>query len=283
VIDAAERDRLWDAGLGILLNWEQRASDWRIPANGDTHGARAAQQAFDLGYPTTMPILVSIDTDAEPSEIPLARAYFERFTAAAAGYPIGGYTAAPVANELLQRGLTCFVWGPAARAWNRGKQYTRLDMQQELNPTPKFLGFQKFGKQIDVNETKSEIVVWTATPGTEPIHRTGPSPATYTVESGDSWFAIAEKLLGSGARMRDLAAANGKSISDPLHPGDVLVIPPGAGQGPGTYTVESGDSWFAIAKAFLGSGARMRELAAANGKSISDPLHPGEVLLIPPR
>jgi LysM repeat protein len=294
VIDRAERDRLWEAGLGILLNWEERASDWRTPANGDRHGARAAQQAFELGYPMTMPILVSVDTDAEPSEIPRAREYFERFTAAAAGYPIGGYTAAPIANELVDRGLTSFVWGPAARSWNRGKKYKRLDMQQDLNPTSKFPGFQKFGKQIDVNKATSEIVVWTATAGTAPTrgfapsrgtapNGTEPTAGTYTVESGDSWFGIAAKLLGSGSRMHELAAANGKSISDPIRPGDVLKVPPGVASTPSAYTVQKGDSWFGIAAKLLGSGARMRELAAANGKSISDQIHPGQVLLVPPR
>lgn len=48
-----------------------------------------------------------------------------------------------------------------------------------------------------------------------------------------------------------------------------------------TYTVKSGDTWWGIATAQLGSGARMTELAKHNGKTTSYVLHPGDVLKIP--
>ena len=93
--------------------------------------------------------------------------------------------------------------------------------------------------------------------------------------------------MGSGSKMHELAAANGKTIDDVIHPGDVLKIPggtskpsTGGGSTQKTYTVKSGDSWWLIAEKQMGSGSKMHELAAANGKTINDVIHPGDVLKI---
>jgi hypothetical protein len=51
-----------------------------------------------------------------------------------------------------------------------------------------------------------------------------PSGGIVRVERGDSWWALAERTLGSGARWVELAAINGGE-SRQLHPGDVLVLP----------------------------------------------------------
>jgi len=42
------------------------------------------------------------------------------------------------------------------------------------------------------------------------------------VETGDTWIGIAETF---GVNAENLAAANGLTLNDFLHPGDVLVIP----------------------------------------------------------
>lgn len=51
-----------------------------------------------------------------------------------------------------------------------------------------------------------------------------PQPATqyYTVQGGDSWFAIARNY---GIDVYELAAFNGMSIDTPLFPGDTVAIP----------------------------------------------------------
>lgn len=51
------------------------------------------------------------------------------------------------------------------------------------------------------------------------------TPATYTVQKGDSYWRIASRTLGSGLRWREVAAVNGER---PLHPGMVISLPPGA-------------------------------------------------------
>ena len=102
------------------------------------------------------------------------------------------------------------------------------------------------------------------------------------MRAGDSWWKIAAEQLGSGSRMNELAAANGCTTADTIHPGQVLKLPGGSTPQPSrTYTVRAGDSWWKIAAEQLGSGSRMNELAAANGCTIADTIHPGQVLVLP--
>lgn len=52
-----------------------------------------------------------------------------------------------------------------------------------------------------------------------------PAPRTYTVVSGDTLWAIAEKFYGDGNRYRAIAEASGIPNPDLIHPGQVLTIP----------------------------------------------------------
>lgn len=67
------------------------------------------------------------------------------------------------------------------------------------------------------------------------------SGSTYTVQSGDSWWSIANRY---GMNMYTLAARNGKTIYSMLHPGDNLTI---SGQMLRTYTVRRSDTLSSIA------------------------------------
>ena len=50
---------------------------------------------------------------------------------------------------------------------------------------------------------------------------------TYTVVGGDSLSKIAKKILGDGARWKEIFEANRDTIKNPdmIHPGQVLKIP----------------------------------------------------------
>ena len=72
-------------------------------------------------------------------------------------------------------------------------------------------------------------------PGPEPTP--GPSPTgEYVVQPGDSLWAIAEKLLGSGARYTEIMDLNGLT-SIIIYPGQVLQIPGYSGKKTITVTV----------------------------------------------
>lgn len=60
----------------------------------------------------------------------------------------------------------------------------------------------------------------------EPEPEPAPEPArTYTVESGDTLWAIAEQFYGDGSKYQIIADASGISNPDLIQPGQVLTIP----------------------------------------------------------
>lgn len=83
---------------------------------------------------------------------------------------------------------------------------------------------------------------------------------TYTVQSGDSWWSIANRY---GMSMYELASRNGKTIYSMLYPGDRLII---SGQTSHVYTVKSGDTLSGIASRL---GVSVGHLAQTN--HISNP------------
>jgi nucleoid-associated protein YgaU len=52
-----------------------------------------------------------------------------------------------------------------------------------------------------------------------------PAPRTYTVVSGDTLWAIAERFYGDGNKYPQIAEASGIANPDLIHPGQVVTIP----------------------------------------------------------
>jgi LysM repeat protein len=68
-------------------------------------------------------------------------------------------------------------------------------------------------------EAHAEEVAATPEPEPEPAAR------TYTVESGDTLWAISERFYGDGSKYQIIADASGISNPDLIQPGQVLTIP----------------------------------------------------------
>jgi outer membrane autotransporter protein len=68
-------------------------------------------------------------------------------------------------------------------------------------------------------ETHAEEVAAAPEPEPEPAAR------TYTVESGDTLWAISERFYGDGSKYQVIADASGISNPDLIQPGQVLTIP----------------------------------------------------------
>jgi LysM repeat protein len=115
--------------------------------------------------------------------------------------------------------------------------------------------------------------------------------ATYTVDAGDSWSAIAGSV---GVSMAALLQANAADADRPIHPGDKLCLPDGASSPNGgnsnggnsnggnsngaRYTVVAGDSWFGIAQR---ASVTLRALLDVNDASSSSLLMPGDSIVLP--
>lgn len=108
------------------------------------------------------------------------------------------------------------------------------------------------------------------------------SGSYYTIQSGDSWWSIANRF---GMDMYQLAQLNGMSINTVIHPGQKIrvkgTIKNGAKPVKNTntsfYVVKPGDSWWSIAAKH---GLSMYTLASRNGKTIYTVIHPGDKLTI---
>ncbi|WP_250031205.1 LysM peptidoglycan-binding domain-containing protein [Paractinoplanes maris] len=113
------------------------------------------------------------------------------------------------------------------------------------------------------------------------------TPATYTVQAGDTLFGIAEAKLGNGNRWPQIYALNQAVIRDPdrIFAGQVFVLPPKepVGDIPRLHTVKSGDTLTSIARATLGDGDRWPEIFTLNQAILTNPdrIIPGQVLILP--
>ncbi len=150
-------------------------------------------------------------------------------------------------------------------------------------------------------------------PGTTP---TSPSTGQYTVQRGDTLWGIAQRLLGDGARYRELVRLNGLKDPSQIVSGQVLRLPGGLSSGSGgptatgtgktapkapsatpttsatpsspppsakksTWTVKVGDTLWDIAEKSLGSGGRYPEIARLNRIANPSVLRVGQILQLP--
>ena len=108
------------------------------------------------------------------------------------------------------------------------------------------------------------------------------SGSCYTIRPGDSWWSIANRF---GMDMYQLAQLNGMSINTVIHPGQKIRVKgtikngakPIKNNNTSFYVVKPGDSWWSISAKY---GMSMYTLAARNGKTIYNTLHPGDRLTI---
>ncbi|MDX8028799.1 LysM peptidoglycan-binding domain-containing protein [Lentzea sp. BCCO 10_0856] len=88
-------------------------------------------------------------------------------------------------------------------------------------------GSPKWATHTDTDSPQSAPEAAAPAPVVEeaPPAPAAPAVVTYTVQSGDSLWAIAQSHYGDGNRYGEIASANGIANPDLIHPGQVLTIP----------------------------------------------------------
>jgi len=118
------------------------------------------------------------------------------------------------------------------------------------------------------------------------VAETAVESGTHRVVEGENWGEIARSY---GLRAEDLAAANGKKVSDLLHSGQILNVRPTPRREVATasiaddgneHLVVSGDTLWFLARRY---GVTVDALRRANGLHARSKLRPGQRLSIPTR
>ena len=123
---------------------------------------------------------------------------------------------------------------------------------------------------------------------------------TYTVQSGDQLFLIAEKIYGSGFNMQDIMATNKITNPDQIEVGQKLIIPDVKSRFPTEgiitetaaktgrvseksekYVVKEGDDLAKIALQTYGDSYSWVKIAETNNLLNPDDLRVGMILIIP--
>jgi nucleoid-associated protein YgaU len=95
----------------------------------------------------------------------------------------------------------------------------------EAPPAPKVSEAPVVEAEVVPAAVEEPTVEAPAEPAPPPPPPPPPAPRTYTVVSGDTLWAIAEKFYGDGSKYPQIAEASGVPNPDLIHPGQVLTIP----------------------------------------------------------
>jgi hypothetical protein len=106
----------------------------------------------------------------------------------------------------------------------KGKKNVRLVLQDDRNLVLYAADGPAWSTKTETDAPPPEPVA--AAVEKEAAEETTPEPArTYTVVSGDTLWAIAERFYGDGNKYQAIADANGVANPDLIHPGQELTIP----------------------------------------------------------
>ncbi len=119
----------------------------------------------------------------------------------------------------------------------------------------------------------------------------GSGERTYTVKSGDTYYSVAKRELGSAGRWKEIRSLNGKSGND-LRVGSVIKLPASGSSGSAApvsgavptgnvHVVAKGETLADIARQHLGSSKQWKKIVEANPGVSPESLKIGQKLVIP--
>jgi hypothetical protein len=131
-LSKSEADALIAAGLNVVDNWEDSATDALSGYDLGVSDAKDAQaQASADGAPSTRPIYFSVDFDATPGEETAINAYFDGVASVIGVDRTGAYGGYYVIQRLFDAGK--IKWGWQTYAWSGGQWDSRAQLRQVQN------------------------------------------------------------------------------------------------------------------------------------------------------
>ncbi len=121
---------------------------------------------------------------------------------------------------------------PVWHSDTKGKKNVKLVLQDDRNLVLYAADGPAWTSRTDTDappppapEAEAEVIEVAPVAVEEPTPPPPPAPRTYTVVSGDTLFAIAERFYGDGNRYPEIAAASGIANPDLINVGQVVTIP----------------------------------------------------------
>lgn len=129
-LNKPEAETISAAGLRLLCVWETTADRAKGGLTaGAIDGARAYNQALELGMPTDGIIYFAVDYDAQPAEFDTVAAYLKAASQQVGEYKIGVYGSYKVIEAMYERfGNSIAYW--QCVAWSYGKISTHHNVYQ---------------------------------------------------------------------------------------------------------------------------------------------------------
>ncbi|MGY4103000.1 LysM peptidoglycan-binding domain-containing protein [Nocardia sp. R16R-3T] len=141
-----------------------------------------------------------------------------------------------VERAILQEDGNFVLYKGDGAAWatdTDGREADRLTVQADRN----VVLYGTDGSALWASDTQTDnplptpesepepVAVQAAAPAAEEVPPPPPAAQIYTVEPGDTLWAIAERFYGDGNRYQEIADASGIDNPDAINPGQVLTIP----------------------------------------------------------
>ena len=154
----AEATELLAAGIDIVANWENGASDALAGrARGVSDAEAAARQAAAVGMPADRPIFFAVDFDASADQQAAISDYFDGVASVLGLARTGAYGGFSPIKQLFDAGKIAYGW--QTYAWSAGRWEPRAQLRQVHNSVV------IAGGECDIDEAHADdFGQWGATP-----------------------------------------------------------------------------------------------------------------------
>jgi hypothetical protein len=175
-ITAGEANALRAAGIDVVSNWEQGASDALAGYQRGVEHAKAAEaKATAAGMPAGRPIYFSCDFDASPAQQGAINSYMDGVASVIGRGRTGGYGGYYLIKRLFDAGK--ITWGWQTYAWSGGQWDPRAQVRQIQN------GLE--GGSIDKDQAMAaDYGQWGGSGGGQPPAPQGPPTAAPPAPTG---------------------------------------------------------------------------------------------------